>query len=156
MTYSQQPSSRMPQPSPAWPPFREPFGQTLVRNFAIAATVGAALASQRHNAWLWLPLSVLALWFSLGGHYVEVLFLNRIRPRLPHARVAQVFARVVVWFAGGALLFELMAATARALPLHPPAWRFWWLGGLLLIGIELVVHAVLMLRKLPNFYNGLL
>jgi len=146
----------MPQPSPAWPLFREPLRQTLVRNFAIAATVGAVLASQRHNARLWLPLSVLALWFSLGGHYVEVLFLNRIRPRLPRARVAQVLARLSVWFAGGALLFELMAVTARALPVHPPAWRSWWFGGLMLIGVELLVHAVLVLRKLPNFYNGLL
>jgi hypothetical protein len=66
----------------------------------------------------------------------------------------QVLARLLTWFAGGALLYTGMAVTARAL-----SWQFWplercWVGGITFIGIELVVHALMALRGLPNLYDG--
>ena len=133
---------------------REPLWQTLSRNLGIAAVVGGALALREGRLALWLPISVLALWFSLGGHYVELLFLLRIRPRIQAVRPALYAGRLVLWFAGGAVLHTCMALTARALPLVPPRFGMWWFGGLLLIGIELIVHALLALRGLPNFYRG--
>src|SRR6187399_3161080 len=133
---------------------REPLSRTLIRNVAIAAAVGAGLAIHDRELSLWLPCSVLALWFSLGGHYVEALFLNQIRPRVRTVRRMLMPSRLLVWFAGGALLYIGMAITARALPLAAPGFRLWWFGGLLLVGIELVVHAVLALRGRPNFYMG--
>lgn len=135
------------------PPFREPLIRTLARNLAIAAAVGGAFAVRERSIALWLPISVLALWFSLGGHYVELLFLHLIRPRI-RVGTARFVWRLVVWFLGGAILYTCMAVTARALPVVPPQVRMWWFGGLLLIGIELIVHAVLAFRSLPNFYRG--
>lgn len=133
---------------------REPLSRTLARNVAIAAVAGAGLAIHDRELSLWPSCSVLALWFSLGGHYVEVLFLNRIRPRFRTARPMLMTSRLLVWFAGGVLLYTAMALTGRALPLAPPRLELWWFGGLLFVGIELVVHAVLALRGRPNFYAG--
>lgn len=62
--------------------------------------------------------------------------------------------RLVLWFAGGALLYMCMAVTARVLPIAPLRFGLWWVGGLSLIGLELIVHAVLAWRRSPNFYGG--
>jgi hypothetical protein len=143
------------QTSISWTRFEEPLRRTLARNVAIAAVVGAVLAFRVRHLGLFLPFTALALWFSLGGHYVEVAFLNGIRPRISPARERQMAARVGVWFAGGAILYVLMAGSAHLLPLRPPHFTGWWFGGLLLIGVELLVHAGLALRGQPNFYQGL-
>ena len=132
----------------------EPFLHTLARNVALAAGVGTVIAFQRHSLSLLLPVAALALWFSLGGHYVELAFLNRLRARISQRRLTQVTFRLLVWFAGGAVLYVFMAASARALTLAGPPLRLWWYGGLLLIGVELAVHVLLAARRMPNFYNG--
>jgi hypothetical protein len=99
-------------------------------------------------------VTALALWFSLGGHYVELAFLNELRARLPRRRLTQALVRLLVWSGGGAVLYACMAGTARALPMETPPLRPWWFGGVLFIGVELTVHAVLAIRGLPNFYDG--
>ena len=142
------------QSSSSWPRFEEPFRRALVRNVALAGVAGAVLALQRHDLGLLLPLAALALWFSLGGHYIELAFLNGLRARIPQGRLPQVVVRLLVWQSGGVLLYGSMAATARALPIQAPPLGLWWYGGFLLIGVELAVHAILAIRGLPNFYNG--
>ncbi|SRR6266498_2199826 len=142
------------QSSTSWPRFEEPFRRTLARTVALAAIVGAVLALQRHDLKLLLPIAALALWFSLGGHYLELAFLNELRPRVPPGRLMQAVVRVLVWLSGGVVLYVGMAATARALPIEAPPLRLWWFGGFLLVGVELVVHALLAVRRRPNFYNG--
>jgi hypothetical protein len=134
--------------------FQEPFGRTLARNVTIAAAVGAVFAFLRRDLKLFLPVTILAMWFSLGGHYVELAFLNGVRPRLPRRRLTLSLVRFLVWACGGALLYACMAATARALAIAPPPLSPWWLGSVLFIGVELAVHAVLAIRGLPNFYDG--
>src|SRR5437870_13810900 len=142
------------QSSSSWPRFAEPFRRALARNVALAAVAGAVLALQRHNLGLLLPIAALALWFSLGGHYVELAFLNGLRARIPQGRLTQVGLRLVVWFTGGVVLYVLMAASARALPLEAPPLRMWWYGGLLLIVVELAVHGLMAMRGKPSFYSG--
>jgi hypothetical protein len=99
---------------------------------------------------------LLALWPSLGGHYVEIAFLDGVRPRLPRGRLVQVSTRLVWWIAGGALLAAAMIATAHALPRPAPRWQWslWWVGAPLCVGLELVAHSMLALRRCPNFYRG--
>ena len=121
---------------------------------ALAAGVGVVFALQRHRLRLLFPIAALALWFSLGGHYVELAFLNRLRARVSQGRLTQAGLRLLVWFAGGVVLYVLMAASARILPLDPPPLRMWWYGGFLLIGVELAVHGLLAVRGRPNFYSG--
>ena len=139
-----------------WQPHREPLHTTLARTAVIAVVLGTVLARWWGGGLARWPLaSLLVLWFSFGGHWVELWFLNWLRPRLFIARGAQVGARVAVWFVGGCILALGMDLTAMALAgFRPAQWPAWWLGGLAFIGLELVVHLVLQLRGQPSFYNG--
>jgi hypothetical protein len=142
------------QPNSGASQFDEPLRRTLARNVALAAGVGAVLAVQRHSLRLLLPVAALALWFSLGGHYVELAFLSGLRGRISQGRLTQVALRLSVWFAGGVVLYLLMAASARFLPLQAPPMRRWWYGGVLLVGVELAVHGLLAVRGRPSFFSG--
>jgi len=140
--------------APSWPRFDEPFRFTLARTVTLAAIVGAVLALRRHDLKLFLPFAALALWFTFGGHYVELAFLNGLRARVSKGRLIQGGVRLLVWFVGGVVLYVFMAASARVLPLKAPPLRMWWYGGVLLIGVELAVHGLLAMRGRPNFYSG--
>ena len=111
-------------------PYREPLRTTILRTGMIAIVVGAVLASIWGGLARWPLFTLLALWVSFGGHWVEVWFLNWPRPRLSMARGVQVAARIGVWFVGGFVLAVGMGLSAMALagfrPAHRPAW---WLGG---------------------------
>ena len=135
-----------------WQPYREPLRNTLLRNGIIAIAIGAVL-SRLGRAPLWIAI-LLALWPSFGGHWVEVFFLNWLRPRISASRGVQIATRFVVWFAGGVVLLVCMALTARAVAFHPKRRPAGWIGGLAFIGIELVAHLPLLLRGRPCFYNG--
>ena len=138
-----------------WQPFREPFRITMLRTGMIAIVVGAVLAGLWGGLARWPLATLLVLWPSFGGHWVELWFLNWLRPRLSIARGMQIAARIGVWFVGGAGLAIGMCLTAMALAgFRPAQWPAWWLGGLAFIGIELVAHLVLQLRGQPSFYNG--
>lgn len=136
------------------PRVEEPFHRTLARNLTIAAVVGAAFALLRRDLTLLPPVAALALWPSLGGHYVELAFLNGLRARIPQGHSTQTVVRLLVWSSGGVLLYLCMAATARALSIKGPPLRPWWYGGFLFIGLELLVHGVLAIRGRPSFYDG--
>ena len=133
----------------------EPFRVTLTRTVGIALIAGAALATRWGGLARWPLTTVLMLWPTLGGHYVELAFLETVRPRLPQSRGAQAVARIAVWFVGGALLAVGMRFTAIVLhaPRPLPA-SAWWIGGLAFIALELVVHLALYARGRPNFYSG--
>jgi hypothetical protein len=138
-----------------WQPFREPFRITILRNGMIAIVAGAVTARLWSGLWRWPLATLLVLWPSLGGHFVELWFLNWLRPRLSNARGVQVAARIAVWMVGGAGLAIGMALTAMTLAgLRPARWPAWWTGSLAFIGVELVAHLALQLRGRPSFYNG--
>ena len=128
---------------------------TVLRTGSIALIVGAALAISRGSWRLWPIATLLVLWPSFGGHWVEIAFLNWLRPRIPHARIAQIVARLMTWFVGGIVLAVGVGLTAMTLHRFRLAhWPAWWIGGLAFIGIELIAHVFLQLRGRPSFYNG--
>lgn len=141
--------------TPPFQPYKEPLLSTLMRTGLIALIVGAVLAWRWGGLSRWPMAVLLVLWPSFGGHWVEVWFLNRLRPRLPASRAVQVGARVVVWLIGGVGLAWGMRLTAIGLAgARPVFWPAWWIGGLAFIGIELAAHSVLQFRGQPSFYNG--
>jgi hypothetical protein len=141
--------------TPPSQPYREPLRTTIVRTGLIAMAGGAVLARFWGGLSRWPIATLLMLWPSFGGHWVEVAYLNWLRPRLSIARRVRMVARLAVWFVGGTGLAVGMSLTAMALAGFRPAhWPAWWLGGFVLIGVELVVHLVLQLRGQPSFYNG--
>lgn len=140
-----------------WLRVDEPLHVTLLRSIGIAVAVGALVTLvwggglQR-----WAIVTALALWPSLGGHWLELWFLNWLRPRLSTARPVQIAARLVVWFIGGIAiaLGVWLTATVLTRPRRTP-WAMWWIAGFAFIGIELVVHLGLERRGRPSFFNGL-
>jgi hypothetical protein len=95
------------------------------------------------------------LWPSFGGHWLEVWYLNWLRPRLPSAPNGQRLARLGTWFLGGCLLAVGMVLTGRAIDgIRLSRWPAWWFAGVVFIGVELVAHAGLQARGRPSFFNG--
>jgi hypothetical protein len=138
-----------------WHLHREPLRSTLLRTIIIALVVGAIAARWSRGRLSWPVATLLMLWFSFGGHWVELWYLTWLRPRLSSARPVQIAARIGAWFVGGSALALGMALTARMLAVFAPdQWPAWWLGGVAFIGLELVVHLALQLRGRPSFYNG--
>ena len=127
----------------------------MMRTGTIAIVAGGVLARWWGGLGRWPAAALLMLWFSFGGHWVELWFLNWLRPRISIARGWQVIARVGVWFVGGICLATGMGLTAKALGgARPVHWPAWWVGGLAFIGVELVTHLILQVRGRPSFYNG--
>jgi hypothetical protein len=138
-----------------WQAYHEPLRVTVARTGFVGLLVGLIAAGVPSQHAFWPQWTAFALWFSLGGHWVELAFLNWLRPRLAAARGAQVAGRLLVWLVGGTVLLvgaRIMAASLSARPLRLPPW---WLGGPGFVGLELVIHALSQLRAIPNFYNGL-
>ncbi len=136
--------------------FKEPIRATLFRTVLIAVIGGGAVAISMRKLSIWPLATVLVLWPSFGGHWVEVWFLNWLRPRIPPAFGVQMASRILVWFAGGSLLVLGMRLTASAfVQWRSPLWLTWWFGGAAFVGIELVMHLLMQLRGLPSFYNRL-
>ena len=151
----QEVTSTAQSPISEWQPFREPLRATLTRTIGIALVAGALFAPRWGGMARWPLASLVMLWPALGGHFLELWFLNWLRPRLPRDRAVQIAARVGLWFIGGVVFAVAMWLTAGALTGRQPAARpVWWLGGLAFIGIELVAQLVLHLRGQPSFYDG--
>ena len=77
--------------------FREPLRVTLLRTGLIGLVVGVIAASAQRRPASWPQWTAAALWFSFGGHWIELFFLNWLRPRLAPARWVQVIGRLVTW-----------------------------------------------------------
>jgi hypothetical protein len=64
-------------------PYRERAWVTLARTGGIAGVVGLVLAwLSRGGVWGWVLGTLIALWPALGGHFVELVFLNWVRRRV--------------------------------------------------------------------------
>ena len=138
-----------------WQPYREPLRTTLLRTGLIAVVTGAIVARSWGSPSRWPLATLLMLWPAVGGHWIEIGFLNWLRPRIPPTRAVQISARIGSWFLGGIVLAVGMALTAIALNARGPMrWHAWWVGGIAFIAIELIAHLVLQLRGRPSFYNG--
>lgn len=149
------PSSSSAVATTEWQPFHEPLRTTLIRTLGIAIVAGALFAHRLGGLARWPAASVVMLWPSLGGHFLELWFLNWLRPRLPRDRLLQIAARVALWFVGGALFLVAMRLTVTALTGSRPLGRVApWIGGLAFIAIELVMQLLPYLRGRPSFYDG--
>ena len=148
-------TSPTPVATSDWQPFQEPLHATLTRTLGIAVVVGALFARRLGGLSQWPAASVVMLWPALGGHFLELWFLNWLRARLPRDRGVQIVARLALWFLGGALFLVAMRLTATTLTGRRPIPRVApWIGGVAFIGIELLVHLASRLRGARSFYDG--
>jgi hypothetical protein len=138
-----------------WQPYREPLRSTLLRTVTIALVLGLTFALSRGHLSQWPAATLLALWPAFGGHWVEIVYLNYLRPHLGHNQMVQILARIAVWFAAGILIAAAISWTAMLLPGFYLARTIpWWIGGFGFILIELVAHLAMLFRGRPSFYNG--
>ena len=138
-----------------WQSHRESLSVTLARTMGIALVAGGVLAHWWGGLGRWPLATALMLWPSFGGHWLELWFLNWVRPRLADAQRVQLTVRLAVWFIGGIVLAFGMRLTAIAFTGRRSApWATWWMAGFIFIGIELVAHVVLQLRGRPSLFNA--
>ena len=116
--------------------------------------------AHRVNLRWWFALVAAVAWISFGGHWVELIYLNGLRPRIA-TRSDGVLAlvRVCAWLAGGAILcigavttFSLLIG--GVLPQATSIVRAALFGGPLFVAIELIAHTALGLRGRDSFWNG--
>lgn len=135
-------------------PVAESWGTTLRRNGVLALAIGAGAGLSDRRLAVVAPVTLVALWFTIGGHFVELLFRNRLGPRIGGSREGLAVTRLVYWFIGGSVLFAAALATRRLLTGPAPTLWPWWAGGALFVGAELGVHLLLRARGQPSFYDG--
>ena len=136
-------------------PYSEPLRTTLTRTVLLAAIAAAAFTVPRRGLAAFPAALVVMLWPALGGHFIELAYLNRVRPLLSGAAATRRAVRLAIWFFGGVLLGIVMYQTAiRLMPMLPRPWTMWWIGGVGFVAVELLAHAGLQLRGRPSFYNG--
>jgi hypothetical protein len=140
--------------SPLAAPLDEPLKTTIVRNGAIALVLGTVIFVATAHRTSWPAAVLVAAWPTFGGHWIELVFLNWLRPRIAPERRVQVFARIALWVVGGDVIAVMMWITAHFLGGADVAWRTVWFGGPAFIVIELVVHLGLAARGQPSFYDG--
>jgi hypothetical protein len=137
-----------------WPRFQESLRTTLTRTLTIALVAGTALSLATRGRVSWPIAVIVMLWPTLGGHFVEIWFLEWLRPRLPVERAVQLMARLGTWFIAGVLFAWCMAITARTLTGLGVRALPWWVGGIGFIGVELVAHLGLRSLRRPSVYDG--
>ena len=131
--------------------YAEPWSITLRRTVGLALAIGIGVGLVQRRLWLVPIAALLALWFTLGGHFVDLFCWNVLSPMIPNPKF-RVWARLAAWFVGGTALYAGVLGT-RWLLTHrgPPSWP-WWTGGAFFIAAELIAHLLLLLRGQPSVY----
>jgi hypothetical protein len=139
---------------PPLQPFTEPWRTTALRTGSLALAVGVGVGLIEGHLAVVPSVTLVALWFTLGGHFLELLFRNRLRQHISGRPAMQVVARVAYWFVGGAVLFEGALATRALVAGRMTVPLSWWLAGIAFVGVELLIHLGLRVRGQPSVYDG--
>jgi hypothetical protein len=137
-----------------WQPVAEPWRAIALRTGTIALAIGVGAGLYQRQLATVPVTTLIALWFTLGGHFVEVLVRNRLRHCVGEQPALQTVARLFFWFVGGSVLYAGALATRAILTGRGAAPWPWWTGGFFFIGLELLVHLFLYARGHPSFYDG--
>ena len=133
--------------------FAEPWHATALRTVGLAIAIGLGVGLIKGRLAVVPSVTLLALWFTLGGHFLELLFRNRLGQYIGNRPAVFSFARIAYWFASGAVLFEGAVATQSLFSGPMPVRLSWWLAGIGFVGVELLIHSGLRARGEPSFYD---
>ncbi len=151
-----------PASTPFPQPYRESAAATILRTFAIAVVLTTVLSGVLYAAGLatgspirlWLTTFPAILWFPLGGHFVELVYLNFLRIRWPWWHRHRRSGRIIVWFLGGLPLGAGLWWTWTSLGNTLPAALPWWWGMPFFVVVEFIVHGIRHTLGYPNFWDG--
>ena len=139
-------------------PYREPLRVTLRRTLTIAffitTVITLVLPHQSSYLQFWATTYAAVLWFPLGGHYVELAYLNFLRMRWPLFLRRRYLGRVGWWLVGGLPLGLACWWTWLGLGYEPGFVLPWWWGMPFFVLAECVIHTVLSILGRPSFWNG--
>ena len=99
---------------------------------------------------LWLMIFCIVY----GGHWLELVFINKVKFMLPLNKGLFYFTRIAFWFLSSIPLFFLAKFVGNSLTYYVFHLGTWWAFGFFYIGIELFMHAAMHLRLKKSFYNG--
>lgn len=141
--------------------FKEAFSKTLIRT-VITATIIAAILFFAHAfpsgdqtklnllIMIWLMVYIIVL----GGHLLELIFINYLKFVLPKNIILLYVIRIAYWFLC-AIPLIFGAGLIHNLFVHkngPMVYDYTF--GVFYIGIELFMHAMMQIRFRKSFYNG--
>ncbi len=99
---------------------------------------------------IWL----IAFCIVFGGHWLELVFINYLKFGLPGNILLLYFVRIAYWFLCSVPLFIAANAVANLFSHTTQHLGRWWAFGLIYIGIQLLMHAIMHIRLRKSFYNG--
>ena len=97
-----------------------------------------------------------AAFFSIFfvGHWLELLFINVIKFRLPRNIFVLYIVRICYWFVSSIPLFLIATIVRELLVSNSRQLGNWWSFGFLYIGVQLLMYAIMHIRLKKSFYNG--
>ena len=139
----------------------EPFIQTVIRTI-VTTTIIAAVLYWLHvfppyeKSKLTLCEMIWSIVFCIvfGGHWLELVFINRIKFALPKNILLLYFIRIVYWFLCSIPLFVMMNLISDLFSYKTDHLGHWWTFGFFYIGIQLMMHGIMQTRFKKSFYNG--
>lgn len=141
--------------------YKESFIQTIVRTIITSAIIALILnwlhvfhSAEKSKILLFEIIWLVVFCIVFGGHWLELLFINRIKFALPKSKLLLIVSRIVFWylcsiplfFCGNFIIDLFSQKTAHLGQL--------WIFGFCFIGIELFMHALMQIRNKKSFYNG--
>jgi hypothetical protein len=133
--------------------FTEPWSVTALPTGLVALAIGIGAGVIRRQISVVPSVTLTALWFTLGGHLVDLAFRNYLG-RLAGGGAVRALSRLAWWFAGGCVLYQGALETKSLIWGRDSAGWPWWYAGVGFVGAELVVHLLMRSRQLPSFYDG--
>jgi len=139
----------------------ESFVQTLIRTI-LTTTIIAVIINWLHlfpsggksKLILFEIIWSAVFCIVLGGHWLELVFINRIKFALPKNILLLYFIRIVYWFLCSIPLFLMANLITNLFSYKAGVPGHWWTFGFLYIGIQLLMHIIMHIRFKKSFYNG--
>lgn len=141
--------------------YHEPFLQTVKRTIitttiiaAIITFAGVFPAGGKSKLVLFGISWAMVFCIVFGGHWLELLFINYIKFVLPKNIIVLYLVRMAYWFLSSIPLFIVAGQVANLFSGETVHIGRWWAFGLIYIGIELFMYAMMQIKTKKSFYNG--
>jgi hypothetical protein len=139
----------------------EPFLQTVIRTIVTTTIIAGIIfllhvfpPGEKSKLTLFEMIWTMVFCIVFGGHWLELVFINRIKFALPKNIFLLYCIRIAYWFLCSIPLFFMMNLVENLFSYQAGHLGRWEVFGLLYIGIQLAMHAIMHIRFKKSFYNG--
>jgi len=139
----------------------EPFLQTVIRTILTTTIIAVIIIlvhvippGDKSKITLFEMIWSMVFCIVFGGHWLELLFIDHLKFALPKNILLWYGIRIGYWFLCAIPLFFLMNLVKNLFGYQAVHLGRWQVFGVLYIGIQLVMHAIMQARFKKSFYNG--